>query len=229
MNIVREKKGFTLLELLIVIAIIAALSTILVIVINPAETLAQSRDAQRLSDLSSLKSALSLYLSTVQSPQLDGIAGTRNDACIDGTFANRRIWLSVPTSATTVSDNTPPITIWQAASAAWQQPTTIGSSTPINGTGWIPVNFGALTGGSPISNLPLDPTNTVTTAGTVTNADYMYRYACKGTPISFEIDAALESIQYKTTDDKRAKDGGDNASLFEVGTDLSILPGTNDF
>ena len=42
-----SRKGFTLLELLIVIAIIAILSVVLVIVLNPAETLRKSRDAQR--------------------------------------------------------------------------------------------------------------------------------------------------------------------------------------
>ena len=54
-NLVKKPaKGFTLLELLIVIAIIAVLSVILVLVLNPAETLKKSRDTQRMSDLSTL-------------------------------------------------------------------------------------------------------------------------------------------------------------------------------
>ena len=58
------KKGFTLIELLIVIAILAILATTVVLVLNPAQILAQARDAQRISDLSSIKSAIALYLAT---------------------------------------------------------------------------------------------------------------------------------------------------------------------
>jgi len=66
------KKGFTLLELLIVIAILAVLSSAIVLVLNPAQLLAQARDSQRLSDLSSLHSAIALYLSFTFG-QLSGI------------------------------------------------------------------------------------------------------------------------------------------------------------
>lgn len=58
-------KGFTLLELLIVIAILAILTTVVVLILNPAEYLAQARDSQRLSDTNTLNSAISLYLATV--------------------------------------------------------------------------------------------------------------------------------------------------------------------
>ena len=58
------KKGFTLIELLIVIAILAVLGTIAVLVINPAQMLAQARDSQRLSDMAAVRKALALYAST---------------------------------------------------------------------------------------------------------------------------------------------------------------------
>ncbi|MDI6717887.1 MAG: type II secretion system protein [Patescibacteria group bacterium] len=58
-------KGFTLLELLIVIAILAVLSTILVLVLNPAEYLRQARDSQRLSDLKAVSQALNIYFANV--------------------------------------------------------------------------------------------------------------------------------------------------------------------
>ena len=54
------KKGFTLVELLIVIAVLAILIAAVVIVLNPGEILAQARDSQRLNDLNTLKSALGL-------------------------------------------------------------------------------------------------------------------------------------------------------------------------
>ncbi|MCX6736947.1 MAG: type II secretion system protein [Candidatus Parcubacteria bacterium] len=56
------KKGFTLLELLIVIGILAILSAVTILVINPAELLRKSRDTQRISDLGSINSAIAFYL-----------------------------------------------------------------------------------------------------------------------------------------------------------------------
>ena len=61
------KKGFTLIELLIVIAILAILTAAVVVVLNPAQLLAQARDSQRFSDLSSVQSAINFYLSTTTS------------------------------------------------------------------------------------------------------------------------------------------------------------------
>jgi len=55
-------KGFTLLELLIVIGILAILSAVTILVINPAELLRKSRDTQRISDLGAINSALAFYL-----------------------------------------------------------------------------------------------------------------------------------------------------------------------
>jgi prepilin-type N-terminal cleavage/methylation domain-containing protein len=64
------KKGFTLIELLIVIGILAILVAAVVVVLNPAQLLAQARDGQRMSDLDALRSAVSLYLATADSATL---------------------------------------------------------------------------------------------------------------------------------------------------------------
>jgi prepilin-type N-terminal cleavage/methylation domain-containing protein len=64
------QKGFTLIELLIVIAILAILSTAVVITLNPAQILAQNRDVRRMSDLDNIKSAINLYLTTVDDSQI---------------------------------------------------------------------------------------------------------------------------------------------------------------
>src|SRR3989344_1305406 len=74
-----RKKGFTLIELLIVIGILAVLATITVLVLNPAQLFAQARDSQRLSDLSSVKGAIALYLTTVDTPSLE--AGSPAFSC----------------------------------------------------------------------------------------------------------------------------------------------------
>jgi prepilin-type N-terminal cleavage/methylation domain-containing protein len=230
-----SKKGFTLLELLIVIAIIAILSVVLVLVLNPAEMLRKARDAQRISDLSTLKTALAIYTSTITSPQLDGVTGTANDTCLGGA-GTKTIWVSVNTVAgggETITD-TP-----NGGFTTFTQGTSSATYTLANGVGWLPVNFTAISGGSPISNLPIDPVNDATittgsdtsTLAAITSGALMYRYACKSSPLTFEIDARLESAAYGVagSDDRAAKDGGNNAYLFEQGTDLTILPSTNDF
>lgn len=55
------KKGFTLVELLVVVAVIAILAAITVVAINPAKKLAQSRDAARKSSMQQIVTALSTY------------------------------------------------------------------------------------------------------------------------------------------------------------------------
>ena len=207
----KESRGFTLLELLIVIAIIAILSVILVLVLNPAETLRKSRDAQRISDLSTVKTALSLYLTATGTPYLG--SNSSNASCTNGTTGTLYV------DVTGVSGAFP------AGFNAWSGTTTAG----VNGTGWIPVNLAALSGGSPLSNFPLDPSNTAANLAALTNSDLIYRYACKQSPLTFELDATLESDAYKTDDPKMIKDGGNNPNLYEVGTDLAILPNSNNY
>src|SRR3989338_3912777 len=92
----REEKskavGFTLLELLIVIGIMVILGTVLVLILNPAETLRKARDNQRISDLATVKTALGLYLTDVVSTDLDaGVAG-----CLGGNTSAAKIFYSLP-------------------------------------------------------------------------------------------------------------------------------------
>lgn len=54
MNKLKGKKGFTLIEILVVIGIIAVLAAIVIIAINPARQFAQSRDTQRVSNLDTI-------------------------------------------------------------------------------------------------------------------------------------------------------------------------------
>lgn len=62
-TLVRERKvnqGFTLVELLVVIAIIAILAVVVVLIINPLELTKRGRDATRLSDLANLQQAINV-------------------------------------------------------------------------------------------------------------------------------------------------------------------------
>src|ERR1700748_1826186 len=67
-------RGFTLIELLVVIAIIAVLSVVVILVLNPAQLLQQARDSNRLSDMSTLNTALGIYV--VQSGSSLGMPNT---------------------------------------------------------------------------------------------------------------------------------------------------------
>lgn len=56
----RGRNGFTLVELLVVIAIIAILAAVVVLIINPLELTRRGRDAARLADLANLQSAINV-------------------------------------------------------------------------------------------------------------------------------------------------------------------------
>jgi len=76
------KKGFTLVELLVVIAIIGILSTLSVVSLNSAR--AKSRDARRLSDIKQIRTALDMYYDSSSTYPLSCTTtlGTGNCACL---------------------------------------------------------------------------------------------------------------------------------------------------
>jgi len=222
-----HQKGFTLLELLIVIAIIAILSIALVFMLNPAETLKKARDAQRISDLKSVKTAIGIMLTASSTPSLDSGAAMCSTNTSGG-ILTPKIAYSSP-SATVAASTVGGADINGVAFAT----TALVSATPgkVDGTGWIPVNLKALTGGTPISSYPLDPVNTV--AGTATTTDLVYRYACQNLSLTskpsfvFELNARLESNAYTVEDNKMSKDGGDNDNYYETGNSLNVLPASS--
>lgn len=230
-------KGFTLLELLITLSILAILTVVLVIVINPAEVLKKTRDNQRFSDLSTLKAALSLYLAEVSTPVLGPSAD-----CLGVGITTAVIYYSVPqasdlTCAVNVVEGTDVTTAstFGGLSGATDSCKYVTSANlqSVSNTGWVPVDFTSITslGGSPISNLPIDPTNTIATGTAPVSTDLAYRYACQRATVSpfpgtvFELNAVLESAAYINggSQDKETKDGGDNADLFEIGTSLKLM------
>lgn len=85
----RVKGGFTLIEVLLVVAIIAILAGIVIIAINPSKQLADSRNAQRQSDVTTILNAAYQYsidnngnLPT-DAPTIP--SGTAKEICVSGT------------------------------------------------------------------------------------------------------------------------------------------------
>lgn len=183
----KTNKGFTLIELLVVLAIVAILSVVVILTLNPAELLKQARDSNRVSDMATMKSALSLYLADVASPDLSS-----------STYV--KCWISNATATSTSKCG-----VFSTAFITTSATTTAALNRNVNGSGWIPVNFTAISSGAPIGNLPVDPIN---------NNTYYYAYAASSS-LTFQIDSFLESTKYTNF---MSTDGGGNNTVYETGT-----------
>ena len=189
------KKGFTLIELLIVIAILAVLAGIVIVALNPAELLKQARDGKRMGDLDNLVTALNLYLVDVSSPDL--CIGTACSAGADCGCADISTHSGICTATTTVTS----VKIFNNSAGAQSPCGWTSTSTTVNGTGWVDVNFGSISGGSPLAVLPLDPTN---------SDPYLYAYKATTSPnLYFELNTRLESEKHRG---KMENDGGNRNS-----------------
>ena len=81
-----KRKGFTLLEILLVIATIGILAAIVLVAINPNRQIAQARNAQRRADVNTIYKALEQYLIDNQSYTVGGtgITTTTKNVCKTG-------------------------------------------------------------------------------------------------------------------------------------------------
>jgi len=188
----QKQKGFTLIELLVVVSIIAILSVFVILTLNPAQMLKQARDSQRISDMATLKSAISLYLADQPAPSM----GTANTCYGSALLTPNTAGCGGRMAATLVSTTT-------AAAAA--------STT---GLGWIPINFASISAGSPLGAEPIDPVNNATYFYSyATNASFQFE-------IDSHMEST--KYAQGGTSDVEGTDGGSSSTVYEVGTNLGL-------
>ena len=195
-----HQKGFTLIEIGIVIGILAVLSLAVILVLNPLQYIAQGRDAKRINDLKILQKSIN-FVTTVSGGILDGDGSNYSNTCKGED--NQTVYVSVPSDNGEVAPTSSGWIVKQVTSAM---------VTRTDGTGWLPIDFSGLgeAYGAPLAVLPRDPTNTFASG-------LYYSYSCG----SYELNAAMESDKFQTD---IMNDGGDNNILLEIGSDLTLLP-----
>lgn len=191
----KAKGGFTLIELLVVIAIIAILSVVVILTINPSELLRQSRDSSRISDMSTLRTAVALYLSSVTSYNL-----------ASSSFGYSACYLSTKSGNGTTTTK---CGVFLLTGSSTNASASAASYQNIDSTGWVPVNFSQISAGTPFSALPVDPTN---------NGTYYYAYAATSSG-GFEFAATMESQKYGKGGSASVVTTG---SIYEVGSNLNL-------
>ncbi len=89
----------------------------------------------------------------------------------------------------------------------------VNASTTVDSTGWVNVDFEDISGGSPLSRLPIDPVN---------DASNFYVFA-RATS-TYEINAAMESERYTNGggSDVESTDGGSSGIWYEIGNDPGL-------
>ncbi len=88
-NSALHQKGFTLIEILVVIGLIAILAAIVLIAINPGRQFAQGRDSQRTSNLNTILNAIGQRMAD-------------NKGIFDGVGIDGKTCNTLPTGTTTI-------------------------------------------------------------------------------------------------------------------------------
>jgi prepilin-type N-terminal cleavage/methylation domain-containing protein len=191
----QNSKSFTLIELLITLAIIAILATILILTIKPGIFFARARDTQRIGDLKNIEKIIDALYSTEYTFYELNYA------------SSNVVYISLPDSSSTCGSY---LSQLPSLPSGWSYHCS-ATPTNIDGSGWIPIpfsNFPILN----ISQLPIDPRN---------DPPYYYSFVAGG---SYEVTAVLEADSNKGPDTIGGKDGGDHNFVYEAGINKKLTP-----
>jgi prepilin-type N-terminal cleavage/methylation domain-containing protein len=131
---IKQTKGFTLIEILIVVAIIAILASVVLVGLGPTQQ--AGRDARRLSDLHEVQNGLELYYNkTGKYPELT----TASWASLQATLTGASIGVSsIPNDPSTGKSY---VYAWNSGATQYELAATMESS---GGSEWV--NYNAPTG-----------------------------------------------------------------------------------
>ncbi|MGC8981520.1 MAG: LamG-like jellyroll fold domain-containing protein [Minisyncoccia bacterium] len=194
------KKSFTVLEILIVLAIISSLVAILIYYIKPTEFFTRARDTKRIMDLNSLDYILSSLVYEDPSINLG---------------ATNTVYLSLPMDIATTNCKAQYTDLPDLPTGWSYYCVSRASTTNIDGSGWVPVNFSSYKIIN-LQKLPIDPIN---------KPPYYYTYVAGG---SYKLSAKLEknydaSIKDGGNDPLLYEVGSDkNLNTFQSGLVLYI-------
>lgn len=164
---IKSTASFTLVELLIVIGVLAVLTAAVVVIMNPAERLRESRDSRRMQELSSLEKTINVLI-------------TQNTNLSIGTSSV--VYVSIPDDASSTCGS---LGLPALSPGYTYNCVTTANLRKKNSTGWIPIDFSS-SGIAMLPTLPIDPVNTTSTG-------LYYTYMMGG---SFELNAKFESQKY---------------------------------
>lgn len=190
-----SKKGFTMLELLVVIGILTVLALAIILILNPFEFYAQSRDTRRLSEIKAINDAINHYnLSTTPSSEPN------------------KVYISIPSDYPNCSDLSLPPLQDPDKEYVCAAPTTFRKTDK---TGWIPLDFTGL----PVSfgALPVDPVNSA-------GQGLYYTYISSGGKWEITTNIESDKYGPSGSGDVVTTDGGDGDTRYEDGSDLTLTP-----
>ena len=193
-------RGFTLVEILIVIGILAVLATVTVLILNPAQFIAQSRDSTRMNDLQSLNKAI--------------VLSKAMGSFVDST-EEKKVYVSLPDISEPPNPNddcraSGEYPTLPALATGWEYRCVASRDNlkKIDGNGWIPINFASVPSiQPPLVTLPVDPINDPTSLN-------YYAYGWDTDRNAYILAAKLDSDKYLS--DSAAKDGGNDDDVFET-------------